>query len=154
MHHIFFTHSSVDGHLDWPTNLVSYHNKNTTDWGWGKLKQQEFIFLELWRLEVQDQGIDRFDLSWHLSPWPAGGAFLHGLIASFHVNGNPLQNSGLDNPRDGGAWWAALCGVTQSRTLLKRLSSSSSSMVLPVCISGVSFVSKFPLFLRIPDGLD
>ena len=40
-------------------------------------------------------------------------------------NGNPLQCSCLENPRDGGAWWAAVCGVTQSRTRLKRLSSSS-----------------------------
>ena len=42
-------------------------------------------------------------------------------------NGNPLQCSFLENPRDGGAWWAAVYGVTQSRTRLKRLSSSSSS---------------------------
>ena len=39
-------------------------------------------------------------------------------------NGNPLQNSCLENPRDGGAWWAAVCGVSQSRTRLKRLGSS------------------------------
>ena len=42
-------------------------------------------------------------------------------------NGNPLQCSCLENPRDGGAWWAAVYGVTQSWTRLKRLSSSSSS---------------------------
>ena len=42
-------------------------------------------------------------------------------------NSNPLQCSCLENPRDGGAWWAAVCGVAQSRTRLKRLSSSSSS---------------------------
>ena len=41
-------------------------------------------------------------------------------------NGNPLQCSCLGNPRDGGAWWAAVSGVAQSRTRLKRLSSSSS----------------------------
>ena len=39
-------------------------------------------------------------------------------------NGNPLQCSCLENPRDGGAWWAAVYGVPQSRTRLKRLSSS------------------------------
>ena len=44
-------------------------------------------------------------------------------------NGNPLQCSCLENPRDGGAWWAAIYGVTQSRTQLKQLSSSSSSNV-------------------------
>ena len=37
-------------------------------------------------------------------------------------NVNPLQCSCLENPRDGGAWWAAVYGVTQSRTRLKRLS--------------------------------
>ena len=40
-------------------------------------------------------------------------------------NGNPLQCSCLENPRDWGAWWAAVYGVAQSRTRLKRLSSSS-----------------------------
>ena len=42
-------------------------------------------------------------------------------------NGNPLQCSCPENPRDGGAWWAAVYGVSQSRTRLKRLSSSRSS---------------------------
>ena len=42
-------------------------------------------------------------------------------------NGDPLQCSCLENPSDVGAWWAAVYGVTQSQTLLKRLSSSSSS---------------------------
>ena len=42
-------------------------------------------------------------------------------------NGNPLQCSCLENPRDGGAWWAAVYGAAQSWTRLKQLSSSSSS---------------------------
>ena len=45
-------------------------------------------------------------------------------------NGNPLQCSRLDNPRDGGAWWAAVSGVAQSRTRLKRLSSSIYTSIL------------------------
>ena len=45
-------------------------------------------------------------------------------------NGNPVQRSCLENPRDGGAWWAAVSGVAQSRTRLKRLSSSSSVLYL------------------------
>ena len=50
-------------------------------------------------------------------------------------NGNPLQCSCLENPRDGGAWWAAVYGVAPSRTRLKRLSrSSSSSSSTPLCI--------------------
>ena len=42
-------------------------------------------------------------------------------------NGNPFQRSCLENPRDGGAWWAAVYRVAWNRTRLKRLSSSSSS---------------------------
>ena len=40
-------------------------------------------------------------------------------------NSNPLQCSCLENPMDRGAWWAAVYGVAQSRTRLKRLSSGS-----------------------------
>ena len=42
-------------------------------------------------------------------------------------NGTPLKYSCLENPRDAGAWWAAVYGVAQSRTRLMRLNSSSSS---------------------------
>jgi len=51
-------------------------------------------------------------------------------------NGNPLQWSCLENPRDGGAWWAAVYGVAQSRTRLKRLSSSSSSALVGIKYGG------------------
>ena len=56
--------------------------------------------------------------------------------------GNPLQCSCLENPRDHGAWWAAVYGVTQSRTRLKQLSSSSS---WEVRASQVALVVKNPL---------
>ena len=49
-------------------------------------------------------------------------------------NGNPLQCSCLENPRDGGAVWAAVHGVAQSRPRLKRLSSSSSRIMRTYCI--------------------
>ena len=49
-------------------------------------------------------------------------------------NGNPLQCSCLENPRDGGAWWAAVYGVAQSLTRLKRLSSSSDSVGKKICL--------------------
>ena len=52
-------------------------------------------------------------------------------------NGNPLQCSYLENPRDGGAWWAAVYGVTQSWTQLKWFSSSSSIVLQngpPLCL--------------------
>ena len=49
--------------------------------------------------------------------------FHFSLSCTGERNGNPLQCSCLENPRDGGAWWAAIYGVAQSRTRLKRLSS-------------------------------
>ena len=60
-------------------------------------------------------------------------------------NGNPLQCSCLENPRDRGACWSAIYGVAQSRTRLKRLSSSSSSIIVVTeitcdCITVVNFL--------------
>ena len=81
-------------------------------------------------------------LAWK-SPWteePGGLQFMgslrvgHDWATSLSLscigegNGNPLQWSCLENPRDGGAWWAAVYGVAQSWTRLKRLSSSSSML--------------------------
>ena len=60
------------------------------------------------------------------------------LLCTGEGNGNPLQCSCLENPRDGGAWWTAISGVTQSRTQLKRLSSSGQpevgKMNVRVCV--------------------
>ena len=68
------------------------------------------------------------------SPWGCWGSdkterlhFDFSLSCLGEGNGNPLQCSCLENPRNGGAWWAAVYGVAQSRTQLKRISSSSSS---------------------------
>ena len=79
-------------------------------------------------------------LAWKI-PWmeEPGGLQSMGLLRVGHNwatslsrigegNGNPLQCSCLENPMDGGAWWAAVSGVTQSQTWLKWLSSSSSSI--------------------------
>ena len=79
-------------------------------------------------------------LAWKI-PWTEGPGRLrsmellgvgHDWATHFHFSlsctgeghGNPLQYSCLENPRDGGPWWAAICGVTQSGTRLKWLSSS------------------------------
>ena len=65
-------------------------------------------------------------------------------------NGNPLQCSCLENPRDGGAWWAAVSGVAQSWTRLKRLSSSSSKQCvghLFTIIGHLVFISSSPVSL-------
>ena len=48
-------------------------------------------------------------------------------------NGNPLQCSCMENPRDVGAWWAVIYGVAQSQTQLKQLSSSSRIWVRAIC---------------------
>ena len=80
------------------------------------------------------------------------------LIPFGEGNGNPLQYSCLENPRDRGAQWAAVYGVAQSRTRLKRLSSSSSRAeikTLQTCIPfrklwvkiNFLFFSRFQSFL-------
>ena len=56
--------------------------------------------------------------------------FHFSLLCIGEGNGNPLQCSCLENPRDREAWWAAFNGVTQSWRQLKRLSSSSSGTML------------------------
>ena len=112
-------------------------------------KSQSWDFNESIREGVGDQSWRR---QWHPTPvllpgkshgWrslvgcgPWGGEesvtterlhFYFSLSCTGEENGNPLQCSCLENPRDRGAWWAALHGVAQSRTRLKRLSSSISS---------------------------
>ena len=57
-------------------------------------------------------------------------------------NGNPPQCSCLENPRDGGAWWAAVSGVAQSRTRLKQLSSSSSQFMVGTKLRAQTFCCK------------
>ena len=57
-------------------------------------------------------------------------------------NGNPLQCSCLENPTDGGAWWAAIYGVAQSRTRLMQLSSSSSSNPISIYLISSSFKER------------
>ena len=49
------------------------------------------------------------------------------LIIHGEGNGTPLQYSCLENPMDGGAWWAAVYGVAQSRTRLKRLAAAAAA---------------------------
>ena len=79
---------------------------------------------------------------------------LSGFTFTFHFslscigegNGNPLQCSCLESPRDGGAQWAAVCGVAQSWTRLKRLSGSSSRCVV-ISHCGFNFTS-------LPDHLE
>ena len=62
-------------------------------------------------------------------------------------NGNPLQCYCLENPRDGGAWWAAVYGVAQSQTRLKRLSSSINISVIPfspsVCLLAKNSIQTY-----------
>ena len=67
-------------------------------------------------------------------------ACMHACIGE--GNGNPLQCSCLENPRDGGVWWAAIYGVTQGWTWLKRLSSSSSILWFQVCVAHHPLDSK------------
>ena len=69
-------------------------------------------------------------------------------------NGDPLQCSCLENPRGVGAWCAAVYGVAQSRTRLKRLSSSSSTHILYIlCKSFACIYWAFGFFLICENSL-
>ena len=67
------------------------------------------------------------------------------LSCNGEENGNPLPGSCLENPWDRGAWWAAIHWVSQSQTRLKRLSSSSSSIILYAQLK----VYKLPLKIKL-----
>ena len=71
------------------------------------------------------------------------------MITLGEGNGNALQYSCLENPSDGGAWWASVYEVTQSQTQLKRLSSSSSMITLYLTklhwVGKISFRRKWQL---------
>ena len=85
----------------------------------------------------------------------AGHDWLHfhsSLSCIGEENGNPLQCSCLENPRAGGAWWAAVYGVTQSQIRLKLLSSSSSrlnkkTILLLFCIIYSYYMNVVILFI-------
>jgi len=70
--------------------------------------------------------------------------FHFSLSCNGEGNGNPLQCSCLENPRDGGAWWAAIYGVAQCQTRLKRLSSSSSRYIPRSRISRSEVCNLYP----------
>ena len=67
-------------------------------------------------------------------------------------NGNPLQCSCLENPRDRGAWWAAVYGVAQSRTRLKRLSSSSSNELFKGFKKLFNYLKNYLKLISFPGG--
>ena len=89
-------------------------------------------FSEWWLLLLRSMGSRCIGFSSCSSPWgreewdTTERLLLHFSLSCIgEGNGNPLQCSCLENPRDGEAWWAAVYGVAQSWTRLKRLSSSS-----------------------------
>ena len=102
---------------------------------WGResrTRLSDFTFTFHFHALEKDMATHSSTLAWKI-PWTEepGGLQSMGSLESdtterlhFHFslscigegNGNPLQCSCLENPRDGGAWWAAVCGVAQSRT--------------------------------------
>ena len=108
------------------------------------------MLIYCWKLE--SERMDEWRKQWHPTPVPLPGKsygqknlvgcspwgheesdmterlhFHFSLSCIGEGNDSPIQCSCLENPRDGGAWWAAVYGVAQSQTRLKRLSSGSSS---------------------------
>ena len=78
--------------------------------------------------------------------------FHYSLSCIGEGNGNPLHCSCLENPRDGGAWWAAVYGVAQSRTRLSDLAAAAAAaasmsvlMLISHCLNYCSFVTSFKI---------
>ena len=161
MYYNFFIHSWVDGHLDcfhvlaivnsaavnsgvhvsfrivvflgyMPSSLIAWRkqwNPTPVLLPGKSHAQSSLVGCSPWGCEESDM-IERLHFDFSLSCIGEG-------------NGNPLQYSCLENPRDGGAWWAAVSGVAQSRTRLKQLSSSSSSLIA----GSYGFIPNFFFFL-------
>ena len=99
----------------------------------------------LWTEEpggLQSMGPEESDMTEQLH-------FPFSLSCTGERNGNPLQCSCLEDSRDRGAWWAAVCGAAQSRTRLKRLSSSSSRASFCFCPSFSSPLFEIPSLLKL-----
>ena len=141
--------------VDALVELISSYERRTKllGWDWGRGRNIWNSHLGRWREnEFWKCSVTAWRRQWHPAPellpgeshgWRSlvacspSGCYqsdmterLHFHFSLSHIgegNGNPLQYSCLENPRDGGAWWAAVYGVAQGRTRLKWLSSSSSS---------------------------
>ena len=109
-------------------HCLDYHSFEVNFWNWDVWVLPTFFKRLFWSFMLG------------ISTWILGSAFcqmifmhllrwscvfeLYSINMIREGNGNPLQCSCVENPRDGGAWRAAVCGVAQSRTWLKWLSSS------------------------------
>ena len=123
----------LDQYINNSTSASGMHKNKTWIWSWFYISIHSFFLLShsstlAWKIpwteepgRLQSVGSLRVRHDW---------ATLLSLFLSCirEGNGNPLQCSCLENPRDGGAWWADVYGVAQSRTRLKWLSNSSSSL--------------------------
>ena len=123
-------------YVDWPQKAASRGKAERNFWLWWVLQRASLLRQEkamaphsstlAWKIpwteepgRLQSRGRTESDTTERLH-------FHFTLSCIGEGNGNPLQCSCLENPRNGGACWAAIYGVAQSRTRLKQLSSSSS----------------------------
>ena len=125
-----------------PTRLICVHLRKEGQW-------PQFLWVKVTLYLVPLKMVLKHWIN--VTPWGNCGSrtvrrlpFHFSLSCTGEGNSNPLQCSCLENPRDRGAWWAAVYGVAQSWTRLKRLSSSSSSSV---CILIPN--SQFSLLLHV-----
>ena len=121
--------------INWSCKLTLYQREQEGGGGQplvkSEVRAQSSKLARLWFLGVDAReypgGLLRLDPAFAYVEPPSSWLLPWAEVFTPAPGSNPLQCSCLKNPRDRGAWWAAVYGVTQSQTRLKRLSSSSSS---------------------------
>ena len=117
---------------------------------------QTFVFLSSIKWQISQELLLRLTCFWasasrNIRMWSDTTERLHFHFSRACIgegNGNPLQGSCLENPRDGGAWWAAVSGVTQSRTDWCDLAAAEAA-VSSMCAWALSHFSHAQIFVTL-----
>ena len=104
----------------------------------------------MWCTKGGNIKVNKFQVAPRLSGWLILIYLIGSVLEVREGNGTPLQYSCLENPTDGGTWWAAIYGVAQSQTWLKWLSSSSSRNEVEIMVLKWQWAIKWIKWMASP----